>query len=74
MRKGSFGFWIDLIPKIIFCVGWIISLPVIFYLLIKRPGSEIRFFAFFWIIIGALMFVIVFRRIKKLLKGPGSRA
>ncbi len=68
MQKSTEISWIDLLVRIIFILGWLISLPYIIGDIIKHPVLEIIAFMVLWSVLGIVVTINVFSNIRKLLK------
>ncbi|HAO47411.1 MAG TPA: hypothetical protein DCQ97_10830 [Chitinophagaceae bacterium] len=68
MQKSTEISWIDLLVRIIFVLGWLISLPYIIGDIIKHPVLEIIAFMVLWSVLGIVVTINVFSNIRKLLK------
>lgn len=68
MQKSTEISWIDLLVRIIFILGWLISLPYIISDIIKHPVLEIIAFMVLWSVLGIVVAINVFSNIRKLLK------
>lgn len=68
MQKSTEISWIDLLVRIIFVLGWLISLPYIIGDIIKHPVLEIIAFMVLWSVLGIVVAINVFSNIRKLLK------
>jgi len=68
MQKQSGIFWINLSLRVIFSLGWLVSLPYIINSTIKYTGFETIAFLLLWSILGIVVTINVIINIKKLAK------